>query len=221
MEKQPFDVDAAMDRVREAVEPYPPAAMFQLADEGYRTLFEQVVACMISVRTRDETSLVLARRLFARARTPEAMAALDADAIERLISASTFHHTKAANILAIARRAVEDYRGELPCDDGVLTSLPGVGPKCAHLALGIACGLPRISVDIHVHRVTNRWGYVSAATPERTMEQLERVLPERYWVEINRLLVPFGKHICLGLAPRCSLCPVLQMCRQVGVVATS
>lgn len=221
MDKRPFDIDTAIARVREAVVPYPPAAMFQLADEGYRTLFEQVVACMISVRTRDETSLVLARRLFARARTPEAMEALGADTIERLINASTFHHTKAANILAIARRAVEEYRGELPCDDEVLTSLPGVGPKCAHLALGIACGLPRISVDIHVHRVTNRWGYVGAATPEKTMDELERVLPGRYWVEINRLLVPFGKHICLGPAPRCSACPVLDMCRQVGVTAAS
>lgn len=221
MEKRPFDVEVAMARVREAVRPYPPAAMFQLADEGYRTLFEQLVACMISVRTRDETSLVLARRLFARARTPEAMAALDAGAIERLINASTFHQAKAPNILAIARRAVDEFRGELPCDDEVLVSLPGIGPKCAHLALGIACGLPRIAVDVHVHRVTNRWGYVAAATPEKTMEQLERVLPERYWIEINRLLVPFGKHVCLGVAPRCPACPLLDMCRQVGVRATS
>jgi endonuclease-3 len=101
----------------------------------------------------------------------------------------------------------------------VLTSFKGVGPKCANLALGIACGQSRIGVDIHVHRVTNRWGVVSARSPEQTMLALEKILPKRYWVEINRLLVPFGKHICTGKLPKCSTCPVLEYCRQVGVTA--
>ena len=100
---------------------------------------------------------------------------------------------------------------------GVLLGLRGVGPKCANLVLGIACGQARIGVDVHVHRVTNRWGYVSASTPEKTMVELESRLPEEYWVEINRLLVPFGKHVCTGRLPKCSTCPVLDMCRQVGV----
>ncbi|HXT49180.1 MAG TPA: hypothetical protein VN717_11120, partial [Gemmatimonadaceae bacterium] len=91
------------------------------------------------------------------------------------------------------------------------------GPKCANLALGVACGETRISVDVHVHRVTNRWGVVRTRTPEATMEALERILPKRYWIEINRLLVPFGKHVCTGRAPKCSTCPVLAYCRQVGV----
>jgi endonuclease-3 len=101
----------------------------------------------------------------------------------------------------------------------VLTSFHGVGPKCAHLVLGIACGQPYIGVDIHVHRATNCWGYVRTATPERTMAALEEKLPQRYWVEINKLLVPFGKHVCTGVAPKCSTCPVLAMCRQVGVTS--
>jgi endonuclease-3 len=112
---------------------------------------------------------------------------------------------------------VEKFDGELPCDIDVLTSFHGVGPKCAGLALGIACGQAFIGVDIHVHRVTNRWGYVQARTPEQTMKALEKKLPREYFVEINRLLVPFGKHICTGSLPRCSTCPVLDMCRQVGV----
>jgi endonuclease-3 len=95
----------------------------------------------------------------------------------------------------------------------------GVGPKCANLVLGIACGEARIGVDVHVHRVTNRWGYVQAATPERTMTALEAKLPKQYWVEINRLLVPFGKHICTRQQPRCSTCAVREMCQQVGVGA--
>jgi endonuclease III len=145
---------------------------------------------------------------------------LATDEIDTLIRACTFHGAKAPQIHAIARRAVEEYGGELPCDPDVLMSLPGVGPKCANLVLGIACGQPHIGVDIHVHRVTNRWGYVQAATPEQTMAALEQVLPQAFWVEINRLLVPFGKHICTGTLPRCSTCPVLEMCRQVGVTAS-
>jgi endonuclease-3 len=112
---------------------------------------------------------------------------------------------------------VEEFGGELPCDEQVLLSFSGVGVKCAHLTLGVGCNQPFISVDIHVHRVTNRWGYVLASTPEKSMQELEKVLPEKYWVEINRLLVPFGKHICTGTLPRCSTCPVLSMCHQVGV----
>ena len=99
----------------------------------------------------------------------------------------------------------------------VLLSFRGVGPKCANLALGIACGKPGIAVDIHVHRVVNRWGYVRAEAPEKTMRALVDRLPKSYWIEINSLLVPFGKHICKGTLPRCSTCPVLSMCQQVGV----
>jgi endonuclease-3 len=169
------------------------------------------------VRTYDEVSLVAARRLFAAAPGPTDLAGLTPGALDRLIGTVTFHRTKAGTIREIARAAAARPDGELPCDAEALLALPGVGPKCAHLALGIACGEQRISVDVHVHRVTNRWGYVRADTPERTMAALERRLPRRYWTELNSLLVPFGKHVCTGRAPRCSTCPVLDMCRRVGV----
>lgn len=218
-DKQPFDIDIAMGRIAEAVRPFPVAALFALAEEGHRSVFEQLVACIISIRTYDETMLPLARRLFARARTPTAVAGLDVTEIDALIGSCTFHEAKAAQIHAIARRAVDEFAGALPCDREVLLSFNGVGPKCANLVLGIACDQPRIGVDVHVHRVTNRWGYVHAPTPEKTMAALEAELPRRYWLEINRLLVPFGKHICTGALPRCSTCPVLAMCRQAGVRA--
>jgi endonuclease-3 len=217
--KEPFDIDAAMNRVREAVKPFPKAAMFELSDDGYNSLFEQLIACLLSVRTYDEVSLVAAKRLFEAARTPAQLAAMEPAAIDALIGNVTFHERKARQIVDIARRAAEEYGGTLPCDPEVLQSFPGIGPKCTNLALGIACGASRISVDIHVHRVTNRWGYVSAPTPEQTMAALERTLPERYRIEINALLVPFGKHICTGVRPKCSTCPVLSMCRQVGVTS--
>ena len=215
--KHPFDIDLAVERIREAIKPFPKAAMFALAEDGYASLFEQLIACIISIRTYDEVSLPAARKLFALARTPAAMSQLTVAQIDAAIAQSTFHEAKAPQILAIAQQVMEQHGGELPCDLATLLAFKGVGPKCAHLALGIACALPFISVDIHVHRVTNRWGYVQASTPEKTLIKLEEKLPAPYWVEINRLLVPFGKHICTGTRPLCSTCPVLDMCRQVGV----
>jgi endonuclease III len=217
VEKIPLDIDVAVERMREAVQPYPKAAMFELAEAGFNTPFEQLLACIISIRTYDEMTILLAHRLFARARTPQQVLELTAGEIDALISGSSFHERKAGQMLEIARRVVAQYGGELPCDESIVLTFPGVGVKCAHLMLGVACGQPFISVDVHVHRVMNRWGYVSTRTPEKTMQTLQKQLPERYWIEINRLLVPFGKHICTGLRPRCSACPLLEMCQQVGV----
>ena len=147
------------------------------------------------------------------------MLELSAAEIDAVIGKSTFHERKAAQIRAIAERCVAEYGGGLPCDEETMLSFSGVGPKCTNLVLGIACGEARIGVDIHVHRVTNRWGYVDTPTPEKTTEALLARLPKKYRVEINKLLVPFGKHVCTGRLPKCSTCPVLDMCRQVGVEA--
>lgn len=215
--KRPFRIDRAVRLLRSAVAPFPPAALFELHDRGYATAFEQLVACLISVRARDEVMLPAALRLFERARTPSAVARLGVEEIDRLIHPSTFHEAKARQIHAIALRAAEEFDDRIPCEAEVLLSFHGVGPKCANLVLGIACGTPRVGVDVHVHRIVNRWGYVQTRTPEETMRALEAKLPVRYHVEINRLLVPFGKHICTGARPHCSTCPLLEMCQQVGV----
>jgi len=217
--KKPFDIDLAIKLIDEAVRPFPKAAMFELAEEGFNSPFEQLVACMISIRTYDEISLPTARKLFARARTPAEVSKLTVAEIASLINTSTFFERKAMQIHEIALRIMDEYAGNLPCDSEILLSFPGVGPKCANLVLGIACGQEYISVDIHVHRVTNRWGYVKASTPEKTMAALEAKLPREHWIDINRLLVPFGKHICTGERPHCSTCPVLEMCQQVGIKA--
>jgi endonuclease-3 len=215
--KRPFNIGEAVRLLRKVTAPYPKAALFELYAEGYTSVFEILVACIVSIRTRDEVTLPVSRRLFTEARTPAAVAALTPARVEELIRPCMYPEVKAPRIHAIAERAVAEFGGELPCDDAVLLSLPGVGPKCAGLALGIACQLPFIGVDVHVHRVTNRWGLVSAKSPVKTMTALKAVLPRRYWVEINALLVPFGKHVCTGVRPKCSNCPLLSMCRQVGV----
>jgi endonuclease III len=219
VEKRPFDIDLAMTRLCEAIRPLPQAALFALATEGFDTPFELLMACIISIRTRDEVMLPCARRLFALARTPLAVSQLTPEALDKAIAPCTFHDAKALQIHAIARELTVTHGGTLPCDAALLRSFRGVGPKCTNLVLGIGCHQPCIGVDIHVHRVTNRWGYVQGRTPVHTMMALEAVLPQQYWIEINRLLVPFGKHICTGNLPRCSTCPLGDMCQQVGVTA--
>lgn len=214
---QTFPIDNVMQKVTEAVRPYPPAAMFELAEDGFDSPFEQMIACIISIRTRDETTIPVARRLFEKAHTPQTISQLVPETIAELIKESTFAERKAEQIHAIAQQVMAEYDGKLPCDRELMLSFKGVGPKCANLALGIACGEAFISVDVHVHRVTNRWGYVQTRSPEKTMAALETKLPRRYWLEINRLLVPFGKHICTGRLPKCSTCPIQSPCQQVGV----
>jgi endonuclease-3 len=217
--KRPFDFATAFTRIRRVLKDaeVADAAMFALRDQGYGSVFAQLVGCIISIRTRDEVSLPTALRLLKRAPTPARMAKLSVDEIDELIHDATFHRGKAAQLREIAQRTVSEFGGELPCDLEVLTAFRGVGPKCANLALGVACGTAGISVDIHVHRICNRWGVIRTRTPEQSMRALEEILPKRYWVEINRLLVPFGKHVCTGRLPKCSTCPVLDMCKQVGV----
>lgn len=219
MSKRPFDIDLVMHRLEEVVNPYPKAALFELAEDGFGSPFELLIACIISIRTMDEVMLPTARRLFAQARTPLAVSQLTPEAIEEIIRPSSFHERKAQQIQAIAQRVVKEFEGDLPCNREILLSFAGVGPKCANLVLGIACDDPYIGVDVHVHRITNRWGYVRTSSPEKTMAALEAKLPRRYWVTINRLLVPFGKHICTGRLPLCTTCPILDMCQQVGVKA--
>jgi len=215
--KRAFDIHAVVRRIRQEVKQFADAAMFDLAEQGFATPFHQLAACIISVRTRDEVSLPAALRLFKTAPTAKDVSRLGVDKIAQLIRPASFYETKAYNIRDLAQRVDDEYGGNLPCDFAVMTSFRGVGPKCANLTLGIACGATEISVDVHVHRVTNRWGFVRAPTPDATRRMLEQRLPKKYWVEINRLLVPFGKHVCTGRLPKCSVCPVLEYCRQVGV----
>ena len=215
--KPPFDVEFVLDKIEKAISGYPKAAMFDLYERGYNTLFEQLISCIISVRTLDETTIPVSLRLFAEARTPEAMLLLSHEKLVQLLYGSTFPGQKADTILGIAKVAVEKYNGRLPADFEGLIALKGVGPKCANLALGVAAKLPGISVDIHVHRVVNRWGIAKTAQPEQTMLFLQNNVPQEKWIDINRLLMPFGKHICTGALPYCSTCPVLEYCEQVGV----
>lgn len=214
---QAFDIDEAFRRLREALSGRPKAAMFELRDRGRASPFEQLVASLISARTRDETTLAVCEGLFAVANTPAAMAALPLDRLVGLLRGASFPEPKARDILDLSRRILADHDGEVPDTPDALMRFHGVGPKIAALTLAVGFGIPALAVDIHVHRIVNRWGYVAGRTPERTMNALLAVLPKRYWVEINERLVPFGKWVCTGERPHCSTCPLLSMCERVGV----
>lgn len=179
--KEPFDIDEAFRRLRQAVAGYPKAAMFDLRDQGYASPFEQLVGSLISARTRDETTLAVCKRLFAVACTPEQMAALDEATLTALLNGATFPEPKARDLIELSRRIAGENDGRVPDTLEGLTAFRGVGPKIAALAVGY--GKPAVAVDVHVHRVTNRWGYLATATPERTMAALERTLPRDYWIE--------------------------------------
>ena len=215
--KKPFDVPDMLKRIAKATEAYPKAAMFELYEKGYTSLFEQLISCIISIRTLDETTIPLSENLFERARTPKEILKFSPQELETLLLGSQYPGQKAFTIIGIAKVAVEEYRGKLPADYEKLTALKGVGPKCAKLVLGVAAGHPGISVDVHVHRVVNRWGLIETRTPEKTMTALEELLPKKNWIDVNRLLMPFGKHICVLHSPFCSTCPVIAYCRQIGV----
>lgn len=215
--KSNFNIHLVLEKIEAAIQPFPKAALFDLYDRGYTSLYEQLLACIISIRTYDETTIPVAEALFSVARTPEKIHQLSESELLRLIRNSTFPEQKVNTIKGLTAQILQDYQGETPATFEQLIAFKGVGPKCANLALGIATGQPSISVDVHVHRITNRWGYVVTKQPEATMRRLEEILPKAYWITINRLLVPFGKHICTGRLPKCSTCPVADQCAQVGV----
>jgi endonuclease III len=215
--KKPFDIPVMLKRIEKVMKAYPKAAMFELYERGFTSLFEQLISCIISIRTLDETTIPLSEKLFAVARTPKELIKLTPEALEKLLIGSQYPGQKAYTMLGIARAAIDEFGGELPADYDKLTALKGVGPKCAKLALGVASEFPGISVDVHVHRVVNRWGIIATKTPEKTMVVLEELVPHKKWIDVNRLLMPFGKHICTLHLPHCSTCPVLEYCRQVGV----
>ncbi len=180
--------------------------------------FRVLIATMISLRTKDEVTARSAARLLAAAATPRALVDLPEARIARLIYPAGFFRVKARSLRATARIIVERHAGTVPSRMEELLALPGVGRKTANLVRNLGFGLPGICVDTHVHRVSNRMGWVSTRTPEQTEKALRERLPRRFWIPINELLVRFGQAVCTPLSPWCGECPVGRWCPRVGVV---
>jgi endonuclease-3 len=179
--------------------------------------FRVLISTMLSLRTKDAVTAVASKRLFELANAPTTMLTLDVHAIEKAIYPVGFYRTKARNILTVCRELNDRYGGHVPDDIDALVALPGVGRKTANLVVTLGFGKPGICVDTHVHRITNRWGYVKTKTPDQTEMALREKLPPEHWIEINDELVSFGQHLCHPTSPRCSVCPLTQYCDRVGV----
>jgi endonuclease III len=216
MPSGPFDINHFM-AVLEAHYPRWQAPVVTLIAERGASPFEILVSTLLSLRTKDQVTIAASRRLLAVARTPEAMLALDADTIGRLIFPVGFWKTKAERLRQVSAILIERHGGQVPESLEALLALPGVGRKTANLVRIEGFGLEGICVDTHVHRISNRIGYVRTKTPEETEIRLRGKLPRRYWVRYNEILVAFGQVICQPRSPWCSRCPVDDLCRRVGV----
>ena len=188
-----------------------------LIAEASDSPFKVLISCILSLRTQDSTTAHASHRLFALADSPETMVRLTAKKIERAIFPVGFYRTKAKTILEICRTLIEKYSGKVPDEIDELLKLKGVGRKTANLVVTLGYNKPGICVDTHVHRISNRWGYVKTATPEKTEAALRDKLPKQYWIQYNDLLVSFGQQLCRPISPLCSQCPVAKYCSQVGV----
>jgi endonuclease III len=203
-------------RLRHVQPSWRATALAEVSSER-RDPFYVLIACILSLRTKDETTGPAAARLFALAEGPEAMGRLTPGQIERAIFPVGFYRTKARVILGICRDLRERFGGAVPDTIDELLTLKGVGRKTANLVVTMGFGKPGICVDVHVHRISNRWGLIRTRSPEESEMALRRRLPRRYWIGYNDLLVAFGQNICQPVSPRCSICPLAAVCPRIGV----
>ena len=179
--------------------------------------FAVLVSCLLSLRTRDDLTKIAFEKLFDLASTPQKILQLDPEIVANTIYPIAFYRNKTNSLYEICRTIINDHEGKVPESLNELLKLKGVGRKTANLTLVLGYGKPGICVDTHVHRISNRWGYVKTDSPNTTEMILRKKLPKRYWMEYNRLLVSFGQNICKPQSPYCSQCFVADFCRQVNV----
>jgi endonuclease-3 len=211
-----FPIGDVIDTLRRTMPQFPQPLIDGMGDDD-QTPFRVLIATILSLRTKDTLTAVVAPRLFAVADTPQTMLALSEEELAQLIYPVGFYRNKAKAIQQICVLLLDQFGGHVPNDLDTLLRLPGVGRKTANLVLTAGFGLPGICVDTHVHRITNRWSYVQTKTPDQTEFALRAKLPPEYWLEINGLLVTLGQNICHPTSPRCSVCPVAAWCARVGV----
>ena len=179
--------------------------------------FSVLISTVISLRTKDDVTLNASRRLLAEAPDPRAMLQMSEDRIADLIFPAGFYRRKAMQIRQISEILVSEYDGKVPSDAGLLMQLPGVGIKTANLTLNLGFGIDAICVDCHVHQISNRLGWIETKTPEESEKALQPVMPRRFWIPLNELLVSYGQEVCTSVSPKCSMCPENRSCPKEGV----
>lgn len=212
-----FDIDSVMASLETAVLAWDSPAVTIISQRDGDP-FKVLISCILSLRTKDTTTGPASLRLFSLADTPEKMLRLDLNLIEQAIYPVGFYRNKALQIKEICRILTEKYAGTVPESIDELLQFKGVGRKTANLVVTLGFGKPGICVDTHVHRICNHWGYVTTKTPDETELRLREILPKRYWLRINDLLVTFGQNLCRPVSPFCSRCPVYSFCLRNNVL---
>lgn len=176
------------------------------------TPYTVLISTLISLRTKDDVTLAASERLFSLADNPEKMLSLSDEEIEKAIYPAGFYKRKAQNIKEISKTLIEKYDGKVPSTQEELLALPGVGIKTANLTLNLGFNIDAICVDCHVHQIANRIGWIDTKTPEESVDALESIMPRRFWIPLNELLVAYGQNVCLSISPLCSECPICKEC---------
>lgn len=210
------NIDQVIKIIRRQMKGLPDPSV-TLVGKRWKSPYLVLISCILSLRTKDETTLPASERLFQMANTPATMLKLRGSQIEKAIYPVGFYRTKARNILGISRDILEKFGGKVPDDMGALLTMKGVGRKTANLVLTEGFGIPAMCVDTHVHRISNRFGYVSTKTPEETEQALRNKLPKKHWMDYNALLVTWGQNVCRPISPLCSQCGVRPYCRRKDV----
>lgn len=210
------NIDQVIRILRQEMQDMPDPSV-TLVGKRWKSPYLVLISCILSLRTKDETTLPASERLFKMADSPRAMLRLNPRDIEKAVYPVGFYKTKARNILGISRDIIEKFNGTVPDDIDTLMTMKGVGRKTANLVLTEGFGIPAMCVDTHVHRISNRFGYVSTKTPEETENALRKKLPKKYWMDYNALLVTWGQNRCRPVSPVCSLCGVRKYCARRGV----
>ncbi len=210
-----FNIDTVLEIIKQENKRFSEPIVTTISRK--RTPFHVLISCILSLRTKDQTTREASERLFAAADNPGDMVRIPALKLEKLIYPVGFYRTKARKIREICKVLLERYDGRVPDEIDELLKFNGVGRKTANLVVTLGYRKPGICVDTHVHRITNRWGYIKTENPHETESALREKLPKKYWLTINDLLVTFGQNICVPLSPKCSICPVNIYCKKVGV----
>lgn len=211
------EIPSAIALLKQGVQPFRSPAVSQIAYLREERPFRVLISCLLSLRTRDEVTFPASKRLFERAGNVREMAKLEPGEIEKIIFPVGFYRNKARQIPTICKTLLEKYEGKVPEEIDELLTLKGVGRKTANLVVSLGYGKPGICVDTHVHRISNRFGLIQTKDPHQTEFKLREILPRKYWIEYNDLLVTWGQNICKPISPFCSRCIVEKLCCKVGV----
>ena len=211
------DIHQMIPILREAVKAWEMPIVDAMGKHEDRTPYHILITTILSLRTKDTLTSQIAPKLFDVADNPYEMVKLSPETVAEIIYPVGFYRNKAKSILAVSQQLIDNYNGQVPDDLDELLELPGVGRKTANLVVTAGFNKPGFCVDTHVHRISNRWGYIQTKTPDETEFALRDKLPPEYWIEYNGLLVSMGQNLCAPISPWCSKCPVSQFCNRIGV----